>query len=86
MPSASKSTSKAEPSALPSRTALDSGGRSYGWWGSAPIRVTVPVKPCSRRATAVCTPAMPAPATTTRRGADEPAFLRLLAHLITIDN
>ena len=44
------------------------GGRSYGWWGSAPISVTGPVKPCSRRATAVCTPAMPAPTITTRRG------------------
>ena len=67
--SASKSTSKAEPSALPSSTALDSGGRSYGWWGSAPIRVTLPVKPCSRRATAVCTPAMPAPTITALRRA-----------------
>ncbi|CAM5522222.1 hypothetical protein STENM223S_07470 [Streptomyces tendae] len=72
MPSASKSRSKAEPSAVPSRTALDSGGRSYGWWGSAPIRVTSPAKPRSRSAAAVCTPAMPAPTTTTRRAAAPP--------------
>ncbi|MCP9998204.1 hypothetical protein LUX34_25505 [Streptomyces werraensis] len=57
---------------MPSSTALDNGGRSYGWWGSAPISVTSPAKPRSRSAAAVCTPAMPAPATTTRRGAAPP--------------
>ena len=65
MPSASKSTSKAEPSALPSSTALDSGGRSYGWWGSAPMQGDVAGEALLAQGDAVCTPAMPAPTTTT---------------------
>src|SRR5439155_12846045 len=47
----------------PRRYSLDSGGRSYGGWGSWPISTTPPSKPSSRSVAAAVPPAILAPMT-----------------------
>src|SRR5438034_3913689 len=47
----------------PRRYSLDSGGRSYGGWGSWPISTTRPSKPSSRSVATAVPPAMLAPMT-----------------------
>ncbi len=61
-----KSRSRAVLSVLPSRTSLESGGRSYGACGSSPTSVIRPSQPSRRSTAAHCAPASPAPTTTTR--------------------
>jgi hypothetical protein len=50
----------------PSRICLDSGGRSEGWCGLSPMRVSEPAKPLSRKTAAVRSPPSDAPAVTIR--------------------
>ncbi len=62
---------------VPASTCLESGGRSYGSWGSSPIRVIDPSKPFARSPCAVRNPASEAPTIVTRFG---PAMAGLREH------
>ncbi len=68
-PSPSRSARSVVSSSSPVISFLDSGGRSYGGWASAPTRVISPAKPRPRSSSMVRRPARPAPATTTCPGA-----------------
>lgn len=54
-------------SSLPVRYPLDSGGLSYGWSRSSPIRITRPVNPSDLSVSAALAPASPAPTMTNVR-------------------